>query len=116
MVSFRGARSGFRLSEPNCASVPSHPVFLVSDFLVAWEKSWGVSISPRSFQPGGVFFVSVHQFSDVLLKRHALRGFEPLSCSVAPFFPVFFVGGCPLKIVFPKKGSLFSRVTEQLRS
>ena len=29
-----------------------------------------------------------------------------LSCSVAPVFPLFF-GGCPTKMVFPKKGSLF---------
>ena len=37
-----------------------------------------------------------------------------LSCSVAPCFLLFF-GGCPAKMVFPKKGSFFSRVTEQLR-
>ena len=36
-----------------------------------------------------------------------------LSCSVAPFF--FFFGGCPTKMDFPKKGSLFFQVTEQLR-
>ena len=29
-----------------------------------------------------------------------------LSCSVAPFFPFCF-GGCPTKMVFPKKGSPF---------
>ena len=29
-------------------------------------------------------------------------------------FPLFF-GGCPTNMAFPKKGSLFSRVTEQLR-
>ena len=39
-------------------------------------------------------------------------GLNPLSCPVAPFFP--FLGGCPTKMVFPKKGSFFSRVTEQL--
>ena len=30
-------------------------------------------------------------------------------------FSLFF-GGCPTKMVFPKKGSFFSRVTEQLRT
>ena len=35
-----------------------------------------------------------------------------LSCSVAPFFPLLF-GGCPTKMVFANKGSIFSRVTEQ---
>ena len=34
-----------------------------------------------------------------------------LSCSVAPFFHLFLVAA-PLKMVFPKKGSLFFRVTE----
>ena len=35
-----------------------------------------------------------------------------LSCSVAPFF--LFFGGCPTKMVFPKRVPFFSRVTEQL--
>ena len=43
---------------------------------------------------GSVWLVRVFSFSLLL------------SCSVAPFFPCFF-GGCPTKMVFPQKGSLF---------
>ena len=39
---------------------------------------------------------------------------KSLSCSVTPFF-LFFVAA-PLQMIFPKKSSLFSRVTEQLSS
>ena len=35
-----------------------------------------------------------------------------LNCSVAPFS--LFLVAAPLKMVFPKKGSLFSRITEEL--
>ena len=35
--------------------------------------------------------------------------------SVVQWLPFFF-GGCPTKMVFPKKVPFFSRVTEQLRS
>ena len=47
---------------------------------------------------------------------HQPMGQKPgvfLSCSVATFFP-FFLVAAPLKMVFPKKGPFFSRVTEQL--
>ena len=38
-----------------------------------------------------------------------------LSCSVAPFFPLFFLVAAPPNWSSPKRVPLFSRVTEQLR-
>ena len=49
----------------------------------------------------------------------SVDGNEQGSCTSVvqwPPFSPFFFGGCPTKMVFPKKGSLFfPRVTEQLR-
>ena len=55
----------------------------------------------------------VHWGCGILTHGHMVR-YGYLSNSVAPIiFPVCLVAA-PLKMVFPKNGSLFSRVTEQL--